>query len=231
MVTFPGNVQLLFARPRHLAHGRGAARRAARGRGAAARHRPRLTLIDTAEMYGDGGAEELVGAEAIARAAATRSSSSARSIRTTPARAARSPPASAACSASRLDRIDLYLLHWRGSVPLAETRATPSSALQRAGKIRHWGVSNFDAADMEELLGVPGGEPSQTNQVLYNLARRGIEFDLLPWLPRAQHPADGLFADRAGRAARNADARGARQASAARRRRRSRSPGCSRSEA
>lgn len=78
------------------------------------------------------------------------------------------------------DYIDLYLLHWRGGVPLADT----VDALERLvsdGKIRYWGVSNFDTDDMEELVALPGGPHVQTNQVLYNLARRGIEFDLLPW--------------------------------------------------
>ena len=91
----------------------------------------------------------------------------------------------AACerSLARLatDRIDLYLLHWRGSVPLAET-VRGFEDLQRAGKIRHWGVSNLDLADMRELWSVPGGAQAATNQLLYNLDRRGIEWDLLPWL-------------------------------------------------
>jgi diketogulonate reductase-like aldo/keto reductase len=80
----------------------------------------------------------------------------------------------------RTDRLDLYLLHWRGSVPLGET-VKGFEALRRAGKIRHWGVSNFDRADMEELFALPGGDACATNQVLYNVARRGPEFDLLPW--------------------------------------------------
>ncbi|MGH7068322.1 MAG: aldo/keto reductase, partial [Acetobacteraceae bacterium] len=80
----------------------------------------------------------------------------------------------------RTDRIDLYLLHWPGSVPLEETIAG-FETLRSAGKIRHWGVSNFDVADMEKLLKVPSGSAAATNQVLYNLETRGIEFDLLPW--------------------------------------------------
>jgi diketogulonate reductase-like aldo/keto reductase len=79
------------------------------------------------------------------------------------------------------DRLDLYLLHWRGSVPLAETMEA-FMALQRAGKIRYYGVSNLDFADMQELWSVPGGSAVQTDQLLYNLTRRGIEWDLLPWL-------------------------------------------------
>jgi diketogulonate reductase-like aldo/keto reductase len=78
------------------------------------------------------------------------------------------------------DRIDLYLLHWRGGVPLAET-LEGFEALRRAGKILAYGVSNFDTADMAEALRVPGGSAIAANQVMYNLRRRGIEFDLLPW--------------------------------------------------
>jgi diketogulonate reductase-like aldo/keto reductase len=85
-------------------------------------------------------------------------------------------------SLSRLetDRIDLYLLHWRGRYPLAET-IEGFEILRASGKIRHWGVSNFGPSDMAELIGAPGGCAVATNQVLYNLGRRGIEFDLLPW--------------------------------------------------
>jgi aldehyde reductase len=79
------------------------------------------------------------------------------------------------------DRIDLYLLHWRGQYPLAET-LDAFDALQRAGKIRHYGVSNLDLADMQELWQVPHGKQVAVNQLLYNLQRRGIEWDLLPWL-------------------------------------------------
>jgi diketogulonate reductase-like aldo/keto reductase len=90
----------------------------------------------------------------------------------------------AACERSlkrlKTDRIDLYLLHWPGSVPLAET-VEAFEALKKAGKIRHWGVSNFDTDEMEELSSLPAGGNVQTNQVLYNLSRRGPEFDLTPW--------------------------------------------------
>src|SRR6185312_5165420 len=90
----------------------------------------------------------------------------------------------AACDNSlrqlRAGHIDLYLLHWRGPVPLEETVGTLEELAQR-GKILHWGVSNFDVADLEELVRVPKGDRVAANQVLYNLARRGIEFDLLPW--------------------------------------------------
>lgn len=136
-----------------------------------------MTLIDTAEMYADGGAEEVVG-EAIRG----RRDSVFLVSKVLPSHASRTATI-AACERSlrRLgtDRIDLYLLHWRGNYGLEDT-LTGFAALQQAGKIRHWGVSNFDVADMEELRAA-GGEACATNQVLYNLARRGIEFDLLPW--------------------------------------------------
>lgn len=137
-----------------------------------------LTLIDTAEMYADGAAEELVG-EAIAG----RRKEVFLVSKVLPNHATRSGTI-AACERSlrRLatDRLDLYLLHWRETVPLEETLAGFDS-LVHSGKIRYWGVSNFDLSDMEELIEVPGGEAVQTNQVLYNLTRRGIEYDLLPW--------------------------------------------------
>jgi diketogulonate reductase-like aldo/keto reductase len=97
----------------------------------------------------------------------------------------------AACERSlrrlNTDRLDLYLLHWRGEVPLAET-IHAFLALQQAGKIRHYGVSNLDLADMQELWSVPGGPAVATDQLLYNLARRGIEWDLLPWLREQRVP-------------------------------------------
>jgi diketogulonate reductase-like aldo/keto reductase len=137
-----------------------------------------LTLIDTAEMYANGAAEELV-AEAIAG----RRDEVFLVSKVLPHNATRRGTVDA-CERSlrRLgtDRLDLYLLHWRGRPPLAET-LDAFAALVRAGKIRHWGVSNFDLADMEELARLPGGSAAATNQVLYNLSRRGIEYDLLPW--------------------------------------------------
>jgi diketogulonate reductase-like aldo/keto reductase len=140
-----------------------------------------MKLIDTAEMYGDGASEELVGA-----AIAGLRSQAFLVSKVYPHHASRAG-AVAACEQSlrRLgtDHLDLYLLHWRGNVPLAETLAA-FEALQQAGKIRHWGVSNFDTADMVELAGLHGGDQVQVNQVLYNLGRRGIEFDLLPWCAR-----------------------------------------------
>ncbi|MDB5706004.1 MAG: aldo/keto reductase [Sphingomonas bacterium] len=144
-----------------------------------------MTLIDTAEMYGDGATEELVG-EAIA------------GIRDRVFLVSKAYPQNAsrdrlpqACAASleRLgtDRIDLYLLHWRGRVPLGET-VEAMQALQHAGKIRHWGVSNLDTDDMAELVEA-GGEGCATDQILYNLTRRGPEHDLLPWLGEHAMPA------------------------------------------
>src|SRR5262245_25013347 len=137
-----------------------------------------VTLIDTAEMYGDGGAEEIV-----AEAVAGRREEMFIVSKVLPSNASRSRTI-AACERSlkRLatDHIDLYLLHWRDSTPLEETLSA-FTTLQEHGKIRHWGVSNFDVDDMVDLLAISGGrgEFCATNQVLYNLTRRGIEFDLL----------------------------------------------------
>lgn len=137
-----------------------------------------LRLIDTAEMYGEGLSESLIG-EAIAG----RRDKVFLVSKVYPHNASREGVV-AACERSlrRLDtdRLDLYLLHWRGGVPLEETMAA-FLALREAGKIRHFGVSNLDLADMEELWAVPGGDEVAANQLLYNLSRRGIEFDLLPW--------------------------------------------------
>ena len=134
-----------------------------------------MTLIDTAEMYGSGGAEEVV-----ADAIAGRRHEVFLVSKVLPENASRKGTI-AACERSlrRLgtDVIDLYLLHWRGSPPLAETLAA-FEMLLRDGKIRYWGVSNFDTDDMEEMFALPGGEKCACNQVLYNLTRRGIEFDL-----------------------------------------------------
>ena len=138
-----------------------------------------LTLIDTAEMYAEGGAEEVVG-----EALTGRRDEAFLVSKVYPHNASRQGVV-VACERSlrrlRTDRIDLYLLHWRGPHPLGETVAG-FEALQRAGKIRHWGVSNLDLDDMRELAAVPGGDACAANQLLYNLSRRGIEWDLLPWL-------------------------------------------------
>jgi diketogulonate reductase-like aldo/keto reductase len=137
-----------------------------------------MTLIDTAEMYGSGGAEEVV-----ARAAEGMRDQLFIVSKVYPHNASRAGVV-AACERSlkRLatDRIDLYLLHWRGSIPLAET-LEGFQRLERDGKIRHHGVSNFDRADMAEWVGLSGGETVAADQVLYNLSRRGPEWDLVPW--------------------------------------------------
>jgi diketogulonate reductase-like aldo/keto reductase len=137
-----------------------------------------LSLIDTAEMYADGRTEELVG-EAIAG----RRDEVFLVSKVLPSHATREGTI-AACERSlrRLgtDRLDMHLLHWPGSIPLEETIAGFSELL-RVGKIRHWGVSNFDTVDMYELVSLAEGSAVETDQVLYNLSRRGIEKELLPW--------------------------------------------------
>jgi diketogulonate reductase-like aldo/keto reductase len=137
-----------------------------------------MTLIDTAEMYGSGGAEEVV-----ARAADGIRDSLFIVSKVYPHNASRDGVV-AACERSleRLatDRIDLYLLHWRGSIPLAET-LEGFQQLERDGKIRHHGVSNFDRTDMAEWLALKGGDTVAADQVLYNLGRRDPEWDLVPW--------------------------------------------------
>lgn len=144
-----------------------------------------LTLIDTAEMYGEGRSEELVG-EAIRG----RRDEVFLVSKVYPHNASRKG-AVQACERSlkRLgtDRLDLYLLHWRGNIPFDETLEA-FAALEKAGKIRHHGVSNLDLDDMEAWLAATGGENVQTDQLLYNLTRRGIEFDLLPRLREAHVP-------------------------------------------
>ena len=137
-----------------------------------------MALLDTAEMYGDGKAEELVG-----EAVRGRRDEVFLVSKVLP-RNAGTDATVRACEASlrRLgtDRLDLYLLHWRGSTPLEET-LEGFTKLVDAGKVRHWGVSNFERADMDELVELPGGEAVATDQVLYNLSRRNVECDLLPW--------------------------------------------------
>lgn len=142
-------------------------------------------LIDTAEMYGDGGAEEVVG-EALQQA--LRAGSVARADLTIvskvlPGNASHSG-VMRACERSlkrlRLDAIDLYLLHWHGSVPLQDTVAA-FEQLRSEGRIRHWGVSNFDTADMQDLWSLAAGPTCAANQVYYSAGERGAEFDLLSW--------------------------------------------------
>ena len=138
-----------------------------------------MTLVDTAEMYGDGGAEEVV-----ARAIAGRRDRLFVVSKVYPHNAGRKSAISA-CerSLARLgtDRLDLYLLHWRGRIPLGET-VEAFERLRADGKILRWGVSNFDTSDMRELLTLPEGHRCAANQVLYHLGERGIEWELLPWM-------------------------------------------------
>jgi diketogulonate reductase-like aldo/keto reductase len=137
-----------------------------------------MTLIDTAEMYGNGRAEEIV-----AEAAQGERDRLFIVSKVLPYNASQKGVIEA-CERSlkrlKTDRIDLYLLHWRGAVPLTETLAG-FVRLQRDGKIRHHGVSNFDLDDMKEWVGLAGGETVAANQILYNLTRRGPEFELIPW--------------------------------------------------
>ena len=144
-----------------------------------------MTLIDTAEMYADGGAEKVVG-EAIAG----RRDEVFLISKVLPENATRRGTI-VACQRSlkrlKTDRLDLYLLHWREEIPLSETLEA-FTALIRAGKIRHWGVSNFDVNDLQELVGLSVGAAAATNQVMYNLKHRGIEFDLMPWCRKRRIP-------------------------------------------
>ena len=142
-------------------------------------------LVDTAELYGSGEAEAIV-AEAIAG----RRDEVYLVSKVMPQNASRRG-AIAACENSlkrlKTDRLDLFLLHWQGAVPLAETFEA-FFALEKAGKIRAFGVSNFDTADMASAAATAGGARIATNQVLYNLARRGVEWDLLPWQEKRRIP-------------------------------------------
>lgn len=145
-----------------------------------------LTLIDTAEMYGDGGAERVIG-----EAMGDRRDECFLVSKVFPHNASRAG-VRAACEASleRLgtDRLDLYLLHWRGGADLAEAVAGFQD-LQREGRIRYWGVSNFDETDLADLWQVPGGDACSANQLLYHLGERTIERDPLPWMREHGVPA------------------------------------------
>ncbi len=137
-----------------------------------------MTLVDTAEMYGAGGAESVVG-----QAIAGRRDRVFLVSKAYPQNASKAAlPKACEASLKRLgiETLDLYLLHWRGRVPLAETLEA-FERLKQQGKIRRWGVSNFDVSDMQELTALAGGGACATNQVLYNLGARGVDFDLLPW--------------------------------------------------
>ena len=186
MVTFPGNVQLSSLGLGTWRMGEDGARRAREVAAVRSALEIGWRVIDTAEMYGEGGAEEVVGA---ALGDALRSGTLARDevfvvSKVYPHNAtARGTVAACERSLARLglDHLDGYLLHWRGSVPLQET-VDAFETLRSRGRIRHWGVSNFDVADMEELMRVPGGALCATNQIYYSLSARGPAFDLVPWL-------------------------------------------------
>jgi diketogulonate reductase-like aldo/keto reductase len=144
-----------------------------------------MKLIDTAEMYGDGASEKLIG-----KALSGRRTDAFIVSKVLPQHATRRGTVTACEDSLRrlaTDYVDLYLLHWRGAVPLEETLEA-FDALLHAGKIRYWGVSNLDTPDMEELVALPGGRALATDQVLYNLTRRGIEFDLVPWCQQRKLP-------------------------------------------
>lgn len=145
-----------------------------------------MTLIDTAEMYGSGKAELLIG-----KTIREMDRSDLFLVSKVYPHNAGRKNIFKSCMASLermgTDYLDLYLLHWRGGIPLEETVACMEQ-LKKEGKIRRWGVSNFDTEDMEELWSVPGGKNCAVNQVLYHVASRGIEYDLLPWLRRHQIP-------------------------------------------
>jgi len=159
-----------------------------------------VTLIDTAEMYGDGGSERVVAEDVEGRRDEVFIVS-----KVLPSNASRRGTV-AACERSlknlSTDRIDLYPLHWMGSVPLSET-VEAFEQLKYDGKIRHWGVSNLDTDDMEDLAALPSGQNCQTDQVLYNLGARGPEFDLLPWCRRRSMPVMAYAPVGHGRLARN----------------------------
>jgi diketogulonate reductase-like aldo/keto reductase len=161
-----------------------------------------MTLVDTAEMYGEGGAEIITG-----RAITGRRDQTFLVSKVYPWNASRKGVIEACDqSLSRLktDTIDLYLLHWRGEHTLEET-VSGFEHLRQTGKIGAWGVSNFDVDDMEELMDVPGGENCAANQVLYNLSRRGIEYDLLPWCQSRGIPVMAYSPIEQGRILRNAE--------------------------
>jgi diketogulonate reductase-like aldo/keto reductase len=186
MVTFPGNVQLSSLGLGTWRMGEAAGRRARE----VAAVRTALDLgwrvIDTAEMYGEGGAEEVVGrslADAF-RAGALRREDVFVVSKVYPHNAsARGTVAACGRSLARLglDHLDAYLLHWPGDVPLQET-VDAFELLRAQGRIRHWGVSNFDVDDMAALLRVRGGERCATDQIYYSLGARAPAFDLVPWL-------------------------------------------------
>ena len=186
MVTLPGNRQLASLGLGTWRMGESGARRQSEIAAVRFALDTGWRVVDTAEMYGDGRAEEIVG---VAVGEALRANTLARDelfvvSKVYPQNATRHGT-SKACERSLarlgLDRIDLYLLHWRGSVPLQET-VDALEDLQQRGRIGAWGVSNFDVDDMEELVRLPGGEHCVTNQIYFSLGSRGPGFALVPWL-------------------------------------------------
>ena len=141
-----------------------------------------MTLIDTAEMYGSGLSEKLVG-EAISSAVRKNLFIVSKVLPSNAGKKNMERSCDATLKRLGTDYLDLYLYHWRGSTALAETVACLEE-LKAKGKIRAWGVSNFDTSDMDELFALPSGKNCAVNQVLYHLGSRGIEFDLLPWMRR-----------------------------------------------
>ncbi|WP_430610950.1 aldo/keto reductase [Enterococcus sp. DIV0876] len=145
-----------------------------------------LVVIDTAEMYGEGAAEELVG-KAIKDYTRSDLYLISKVYPWHASKAELSQALDRTLARLGTEYLDLYLLHWPGDVPLAET-VNAMEAAKATGKIRDWGVSNFDVAEMQALMQVPDGKQCAANQVLYNLGARGIEYDLIPWLQEAQIP-------------------------------------------
>lgn len=139
-----------------------------------------MSLLDTAEMYGSGRAEVLIG-EAISGYDRKQLFLVSKVYPQNAGRKNIFKSCMASMERMKTDYLDLYLLHWRGGIPLSETVACMEQ-LKKEGKIRFWGVSNFDTADMKELWSVPDGDRCAVNQVLYHVASRGIEYDLLPWM-------------------------------------------------
>ncbi|MFD0987999.1 aldo/keto reductase [Methyloligella solikamskensis] len=146
-----------------------------------------MTLIDTAEMYGSGASEEMVGTVIAGQREKVFLVS-----KVLPTNATRAEDIRSACAGSlkrlKTDFLDLYLLHWRGGVRQLDVVVDAFESLKEEGKIRRWGVSNFGVADMEELFGIDGGGGCATNQVDYSLTTRGIEADLIPWSVREGVP-------------------------------------------
>jgi diketogulonate reductase-like aldo/keto reductase len=145
-----------------------------------------MTLLDTAEMYGDGRAEELL-SEVIQGFDRSRLFLVSKVYPHNAGRKNIFKSCDKTLERLNTDYLDLYLLHWRGSIPLSET-VECMEQLKKEGKIRRWGVSNFDTADMKELWSVKGGNNCQVNQVLYHVASRGIEYDLIPWMEEHKVP-------------------------------------------